>query len=116
MIQEIINKSYHDTIEFTPYELHWNKKPNKMWAKWLQRKDKKSEMSHEEKINVAEENMKKKGEKRKKEFNNKNKNQLLILNGGDEVLLKANNISDNEKKEISKFFTKYEGPYVIKKK
>ena len=33
MIQEIINETYHDTTEFTPYELHWNKKPNKMWAK-----------------------------------------------------------------------------------
>ena len=100
MIQEIINETYHDTTEFTPYELHWNKKPNKMWAKWYQHEDKKSEMSYEEKINVARENIKKKGEKRKKEFDNKNKNQFLILNEGDEVLLKANNISNNEKKEI----------------
>ena len=31
------------------------------------------------------------------------------------MLLRANNVSDNEKKEIAKFFSKYEGPYKIKR-
>ena len=55
-------------------------------------------MSHEEKIDLARENMQKKGEKRKMEFDNKNKSQFRVLDEGDEVLLKVNNISDNEKK------------------
>ena len=35
---------------------------------------------------------------------------------GEGVLLKANNVSDNEKQEIAKFFAKYEGPYIIQRK
>ena len=34
---------------------------------------------------------------------------------GEEVLLRANNVSDNEEKEIAKFFSKYESPYKIKR-
>ena len=71
--------------------------------------------SHAEKIELAAERMKKRGASRKKIHDERHQELFRKFEVGEEVLLRANNVSDNEKKEIAKFFSKYEGPYKIKR-
>ena len=72
-------------------------------------------MTHEEKIIYARTRMEIKA-KRKKRHDNANKSMFRFFEISEEILLKANNVSDNEKQEIAKSFSKYEGPYMIQRK
>ena len=52
-------------------------------------------------------------DQRNKKYDETNKDLFKTFSISDEVLLKAYNVSDNEKKEIVKFFPKYKGPYAV---
>lgn len=96
----------------TPLELHTNKKPERLWEKWINIQDD-GEKSHERKIFLAQENIRRKAEKRKQRADINLVH--LQLKEGEEVLIKANNVSDSLNK-IAKFFEIYEGPYQVTKK
>ena len=116
LIQKIINETCHDSAEMTSHELHFNKKPVRPWTKWIKKPVVQGEdKNHEEKIELAAERIRKRGAARKKTHDEKHHEPFRKFKVGEEVLLWANNVSDNEKREIAKFFSKYGGPYTIKR-
>ena len=64
---------------------------------------------------MAEQRIRRKREKHANKLNEKVK-KFVNYEINEKVLLKANNISSAEKREVAKFFSNYKGPYVIKKK
>ena len=70
-------------------------------------------MNYERKIELARENISRKGKNRASKFNEAHR--LTALKEGDYVLVKAINESDPKKKILKKFLQIYEGPYQIKK-
>lgn len=114
IIHKCINETTHETTEFTPLELHCGIKPERMWKKWISSEINDFKQTQEEKIYLARERIKKKGERRSERWN---KDRVFTeLQIGEEVLVKANNVSDSDQNKISKFFSIYEGPYVVKRK
>lgn len=114
VIHNCINETMHESTEMTPIELHCNIKPARVWKNWLKVPIQDTELPYEEKIYLAHEKMTKKAEKRAVRHD---KNKVFVsFNLGDEVLVKANNVSDSENSKIAKFFAIYEGPYILEKK
>lgn len=113
-IQTCLNETTHETTEFTPVELHLNKKPERLWKKWIQSDTDTNEISHTEKLCLARERIIHKGRQRKQRHDQQKK--FSEFNEGEEVLVIANNISNNENRQIAKFFSIYEGPYEIHRK
>ena len=113
IIESCINETYHETTEFTPIDLHLNKKPKRAWENWLNFPQKSSKMNYGRKIELAKENISRKGKNRASRFNEAHR--LAVLKEGDRVLVKAINESDPKKKVLKKFLQIYEGPYEIKK-
>ena len=117
MIQDIINEACHDITEYIPYELHFNKEPSRLWDNWVPKSGLQT-ISHEEKNSLARTRMLKAADKRKRKHDETNKNLFRTFSIGDEVLLKANNVSDNEKKRLQNSFrnmkahTQYQGHWV----
>ena len=64
-----MNETYHETTEFTPIELHLNKKPKRAWENWLNFPPNNSKMNYERKIELARENISRKGKNRASRFN-----------------------------------------------
>lgn len=114
IIHTCINETMHESTEFTPIELHFNRQPERMWKNWISLEYVNQHPTHEEKIYLTRERLKKKGERRAERCN-KNKT-FTELNLGDEVLVKANNVSDSQANQIAKFFAIYEGPYIVTRK
>ena len=56
IIQSIINETHHATTEKTPWELHFQSEPERMWKKWLPLPEKESK-SLEERIYLARDTM-----------------------------------------------------------
>ena len=113
IIQSCMNETYHQTTEFTPIELHLNKKSKRAWENWLDFPQKGSNISYERKLELARENISRKGKNRASKFNKAHR--LTALKEGDYVLVKAVNESDPKKNILKKFLQIYEGPYQIKK-
>ena len=112
VIENIMNEVHHTTTEFTPIELQLNKKPTRFWQKYIKSKNT-DELRYNEKLFLAKTRIQNKREKMNEKIN-RNRN-IIKFNVGDKVLIKANNVSSKENKEISKFFDVFEGEYIIKK-
>ncbi|XP_043472740.1 uncharacterized protein LOC122505295 [Leptopilina heterotoma] len=113
IIEDCINETHHEITEFTPVELYLKKKPKRVWEKWLNLPLIPEDLDYERKLELAYDNICKKGKKRADKFNISHK--LSEFKVGDQVLLKLLNKSDKENKIIAKFLQVYEGPYEIKK-
>ena len=61
VIGSCMNETYHETTEFTPIELQLNKKPKRAWENWLNFPPNNSKMNYERKIELARENISRKG-------------------------------------------------------
>ena len=82
-----MNETYHETSEFTPIELHLNKKPKPACENWLNFPPNNSKMNYERKIELARENISRKGKNRASIFNEAHR--LTNLKKRDSVLVKA---------------------------
>lgn len=112
LVQNIINQTYHSTTEFTPVEIFLNKKPDRIWKKYIYIDNGGKEIPYEQKLYLVKENVVK---NRKKANENINKNREEIsYQKGDLVTVKARNKSDALEGKISKFFDIYYGPFKIK--
>ena len=109
IIQSIINQTHHETTEKTPWELHFQTPPERIWKQWMQFPDK-NPTSLEERIYLARDVMHRKLKIRAKKANENIKHFQFQI--GDAVLVRSNNVSSE--KHIAKFFHVYEGPYFIK--
>lgn len=116
VIQEILNETIHDTTGFTPIELHLGKTPTRVWTKYLRSAVEHEDPPLETKIALARERILKKGKKRAEKYNKKHAEFFTTFEIGEEVLVKANAVSSLENKEIAKFFSLFEGPYVVQRK
>ena len=89
LVEKSINETYHDTIEMTPHQAHWGRKPKRVWEMYVD----KELMKDERKVNPDElyQILKRKGEKRARKHN-EGKMQLKF-NIGDLVLIRTNPIS-----------------------
>ena len=108
-----MNETYHETTEFTPIELHLNKKPKRVWENWLNFPQSSSKIRYERKLEMAKKNILRKKKNRASKFNEAHR--LTLLKEGDYVLVKAINESDPKGKILKKFLQIYEGPHEIKK-
>ena len=81
-----LNETYHKTTQFTPVELHLNKKPKRAWQNWLNFPQNNSKINHERKLEMAKENISRKGRKRDSKFNKAHRS--TSLKDGDNVLLR----------------------------
>ncbi|XP_023289070.1 uncharacterized protein LOC111674111, partial [Orussus abietinus] len=84
VIQDCINEVHHETTEFTPIEIHLNKKPSRFWKKWLKHEDNTAEPTYETKLKLVRETLEVKGKKRAEKFNQTHK--LTNFTVGDKVL------------------------------
>ena len=112
-IETILNESYHDTIEVTPYEALPGKKPTRLWEKWIPQTRSNNNQDRLETIKKIRDRIVTKGERRNERINRK-KSGLTFL-PGEQVLVKACNVSNTATGRIAKFMALYEGPYKISK-
>ena len=112
IMESCMNETHHDTTEFTPTELHSNKKPKQAWKNWLNFPPHGPESNYERKLETAIKNISKKGLTRAAKSNEWH--PLMALKD-DVVLVKAINESDPKKKILKEFLQICEGPYQIKK-
>lgn len=104
-----INETYHDTIDTTPYEAQFARKPIRDWTRFLDMTVlKEAEIVDAQKIHLK---IKQKRERHAHKVNTKNK--IVQLQLGDKVLIKAYRGSDALNKIVAKFCEMFEGPYVI---
>ena len=88
LIQEIINKTCHDSTEMMRHELYFNKKPVRSWTKWIKKPAAQGEdKNHEEKIELAAERIRKRGASRKKTHDEIHQELFRKFEVGEEVLL-----------------------------
>lgn len=108
IIQKCLNETYQSTIEMTPYEAQFGRKPKRNWEKYLD-----SVMIGTEPINLDKIQLRihEKG-KRQAERQNETAN-IIEFAVGDKVLIRAQQSSDATQKIISKFCELFEGPYSI---
>ena len=111
IIESCMNETYHETTQFTPIELHLNKKPKRAWENWLNFRQNSSKISYERKLKMAKDNISRKGKIRASKFDEAHR--LTTLKEGDYVLVKAINELDPKHKILKKFLQIYEGPYEI---
>lgn len=105
VIQAVLNETYQETIEMTPYEAQYGRKPTHAWEKYI---DLKEITSEEVDITQVQWRIKEKGEKQAARINKLNKSTSFEV--GDKVLVRALNISNATQHVIAKFCELYEGP------
>ena len=98
-----------ETIETTPFEAQWGKKPERDWIKYIDR----DMIPPDQPINYHNIylRIKEKGEKRTDKLSNTH--HITRFHIGDQVLLRAYPMSDLYKKIIGKFCNIFEGPYKV---
>lgn len=114
VVENCMNETYHETIEYTPTEIHLNKKPERGWAKYLQPQEN-NHITYNEKLKLVRERIATKGKTRADRLNAKH-TKHTNYDVEDLVLLKALNFSKSDEGRIDKFFALYEGPYKISRK
>lgn len=110
-IATCLNETYHETIEMTPFEAHFGKRPKREWEKYLDVNATNSMKVDMSKIHLR---IREKGLRQADRLNKQNKTTEFAI--GDKVLVHAYNTSDATQNIIAKFCALYEGPYVINKK
>ena len=92
-ITTIMNETYHDTTGYTPLELHFNKKPTRIWERYIKIQNN-DDVPYERKLFLAREKM---HGSLKKRANKKNKNRVhKTYEIGEKILLKALHVSNSE--------------------
>ena len=114
IISTCINKVHHETTQETLYQLQLGKKPTRMWQQYIYTDKTAKEKTHEKRLALARERIKKRGSKRNQKINAKIK-KIVRYNLSDEVLLRTKAISSAIDKKIAKMFVLYTGPFVITK-
>ena len=76
-IQAIINETHHETTEKTPWELHFQTPPERIWRQWMQLPDKDT-TPLEERIFLARDTMHRKLKKRARKSNENIKQQRVL--------------------------------------
>ena len=89
IIQSCINETYDETTEFTPMDLHLNKKPKRAWKNWMNFPPSNPKINYERKLEITRGNISRKGKNRDSRFNEAHR--LTALKEGDYVLVKAIN-------------------------
>lgn len=107
-----INNVTHSSTGFQPIRLQTGKYPEDSIAKMLKIRIKPREQNLQHELVIARENIRKAANKRGKQ-------QKKIFYGkfeeGTKVLLRVPKVSSLEKREMSKIFDLFEGPYVVAK-
>ena len=62
-IKKILNESYHDTIEHTPYEAFLGKRPTRLWEKWIPQTLSNNNQDRSEIIGMIRDKIRTKGER-----------------------------------------------------
>ncbi|XP_076547390.1 KRAB-A domain-containing protein 2-like [Osmia lignaria lignaria] len=116
VIETYCNELYHHSTGYTPLELLKKTYPNRPWDKWIGNSTEREcrDIPPEFKLQLARENMRKKGLRRQERANAGR--TAYPYNVGDYVLIKANPISSAADREIAKFFDLYDGPYILSQK
>ena len=79
-IETILNESYHDTIEVTPYEALLGRKPTRLWEKWIPQTQPNNNQDRSETIKIIRNRITTKSERRNERIN-RNKSGLTFLPG-----------------------------------
>lgn len=108
-IQDLLNITTHCSTGFTPFELHFGREPKNEIAKLINFPPIVPK-SHEIKISIAKDNLKKPFKERQNKQKTKSAIEYVI---GDKVLLRVPHLSSSTDRVTHKFFRLYEGPYVI---
>ena len=108
-IDSCINETYHDTIELTPYDAQFGRRPARIWEKYLNPEVHEHRITDNHQIFVK---MKMKREKHAKKMNEDNK--ITKFKTGNLVLVRTHCQSDAMQKKIDKFCELYCGPYKVK--
>lgn len=111
-VEDCANMTVHQSTGYAPYHLHYNKMPREKLEE-LFPVLRRVPSDHEVHIKRAKDSLEKAFESRCKAQKSVSR---VLLNVGDEVLLRVPHLSDAMQKEISKFFHIYEGPYKIASK
>ena len=105
-----MNNTYHDTIETTPVEAHFNKKSERIWSKLIPNPETK-EVPDFERYHLISKEIRDKEERRAEKIN-KNRRET-IYQVGQQVLVRADNKSNALDAIVGKFLAIYEGPYTV---
>lgn len=108
IIQMCLNETYQSTIECTPYEAQYGRKPKRSWEKYLDNVIVDQEPVCLDKLQLR---IKEKGERQAKRCNNST--GITEFKVGDQVLIRAQQVSDSAQNIIAKFCQLYEGPYTV---
>ena len=111
-IEQCLNYTFHDTIETTPLEAHFGKKPERIWTKLVPHPETQQRPDFE-KYKLIAKKIRDKGEKRANKVNQGRKHRKYNL--GDQVLVVADNKSNALEAMVGKLMSIYEGPYRITK-
>ena len=109
-IEQCLNNTYHDTIETTPVEAHFNKKPERIWSKLIPNPETK-EVPDFERYHLISKKIRNKGERRAEKVNKNRRETSYQV--GQQVLVRADNKSNALDAIVGKFLAIYEGPYTI---
>lgn len=110
-VQDCLNETHHDTIEFTPIELQLDKKPSRFWERWVTLPPRKN-LPYQVKTVLVFESIKTKGRKRADKLNAGRTFKTHQI--GNKVLVRACNMSDALSQVTAKFLSIYEGPYIVR--
>ena len=108
-IEICINETYHDTIELTPYEAQFGRRPTRIWEKYINQEVSGDSIPDDHQIFVK---MKMKREKHANKMNEANKTTKFKI--GDLVLIRTYCQSDAVQRKIDKICELYSGPYKVK--
>ena len=107
-----MNETHHDTTGYTPIKIHFNKKPTRVWEKYLKIQNN-DEIPYERRLFLARERM---HGNIKSWAGKKNKNRIhKEYEIGEKILINSLNVLSWEKEQVHMFFDIYERPYMIKK-
>ena len=112
-IEDILNETHHDTMEFTPMEIMLKKKPTRFWRKWLPDQRADQQPTYEQKLFWVRERIRKKGTRRAQKTDTDRK--ITSYQENEQVLVMAYNLSDKILKRTARFRSVFAGPYIINK-
>lgn len=105
-----INNNRHESTRYTPTELMFGERTERMFEKWLQFPTREV-LDKQQVIKMAKRNLEISAEQRKRRHDGVIK--PVEYNTGDLVLVRNHHLSSAFKGEIKKFFLLYSGPYKI---
>jgi hypothetical protein len=113
IVEACMNNTHNDTTEFTPMEAHFDKKPERVWDKWLGIGEETNSGEIADKLERIRGNIIRKGKMRAERKKKKDKRQATDFKIGDKILVRTNPMSDKQKGIYHGFMALYEGPYKI---